>query len=186
MNDDPPDPIRFSRGARFRMEGPADLLEKLYHDIQRIAEAKARAHAAYATIDAAITAWSIPDWCFETREARGDVIEKATMIDEMLTEIPALDACRMIATAAKHRTVTRTRAIDVENNVVTFRTKAMDPASRELVKSIGHVALIYWNGESHEADQFFGGVAIRLAGYLRRMGMEKRSVHLDALFDEDI
>ncbi len=96
-----------SRTARFRMAGPGDLFKKLRYNIKLVGAAPTRAAAAWATLDAAVTAWCLPDWCYETFRARGRRIKLETVQGRMIAAAPGLEACRMIATAYKHFEVTR-------------------------------------------------------------------------------
>jgi hypothetical protein len=179
------DKSELSHGARFRMDGPGDLLAKLIHDINRIGNAPSKAAAAYATFDAAIAAWSVPDWCMEARRARNENITLYAVRKEMCEVMPELTACEMIANAAKHFRVSN-NPIDVYNSVVTFRSKTLDPQTKELVRSTGHLALIFWRDETHQADQFFSRLAAHLREYLFKLQLDSRCTALAAILDDDL
>jgi hypothetical protein len=184
MKGKAPRDVQLSKAARFRMDGPGDLLAKLEHDIKRITAAPKRAVAAYATIDAAITAWSITDWCHEALLARDSRTKKAEVKRAMKRLVPGLEACRMIANAAKHFVVDD-YPIDVDGNIISMGSRSVDPTTGKVVKSRSELALIYWNGQSSPADEFMTVVQRGIDGYLRANDLDRRCTYLNAIFDSE-
>jgi hypothetical protein len=185
IDEELPDPKKLSPPARFNMAGPSDLLRKLNYNIELITSARKRTVAAWATLDAAITAWSMVDWCHQAIVERVDQnILKEAVRDEMLADIPALDACYMMATASKHFTV-KFKPVKVHNSVIDMREQRLDPATQNVIREKSYLPIVYWKDNAMPADEFFDGIANALDAYLRKRQIDWHTTYLDEVLDPD-
>jgi hypothetical protein len=105
------------RPQTFALENCRDLLNKLKREIERFSAAgnniETRKDFAF---NAAVTAWHLCDWVFEDMtEAHCDkfnIHSRKQMQDYARTQCRALHLCRQVATASKHYTVAKFRALE--------------------------------------------------------------------------
>ncbi|MBK8160862.1 MAG: hypothetical protein IPK59_19565 [Rhodospirillaceae bacterium] len=160
--------------ARFRLEGPRDLLRKLSLDIGRMRQSKTLEQAEFAAFDCAVTAWSLVDWCVSCAPA----LDKTSRTEEMLLRIPGLDVCQTIATGAKHFVVSNQVSPDVFSSGYTLHSELMsDAIPGETIKSAEHfpyiVRLEHSSASSASSDcaTLFEEVAAAAAKYLDDAGL---------------
>lgn len=94
----------------FGFENCADLVWKLYWEIERLKYATPRdpIDMKCFAFNGAVTAWCLTDWVFEemTTAQRDHYHGSLTEFQNLARkQCPALHLCRQIATASKHRTV---------------------------------------------------------------------------------
>jgi hypothetical protein len=163
--------------ARFRMVGPADLLDKLHHDMNRVAQARQRKEAAYAAFDAAVSAWSVVDWSWEVKCGKGTQQTKSEHVVEIRTAVPELEICYAVATGAKHFTV-QSPGGDIHTTIVLVGSERLDSASGQVLKDESAVPVVSWNDDSKLFDDVLANVYVGLSAYLRERGLDQRSWYL--------
>ena len=172
--------------ARFQMEGPGDLLRKLNYDLQRIATAKKRSHAAFAVFDFATTAWSIADWSWEAVKVRRSDLTKTLFLDSLfLKAIPEMEVCRLIATGAKHFIVSKDPK-EIHTMVISTFSRTRDPldGGKTVKTEKAAIAFVQWRGESLPCDEVFATVYNKVGLFLHEHGLASGSQYLTEIFDD--
>lgn len=168
----------YTNSHRFGLDGPRDLLEKLWYDIGRMraAESVSREDLAYVAFDCAVTAWSMVDWIAhamdaETSNRLGLPVDygrkKKEGIRALLAErIPDYDLCYQLATRAKHFVVAHMPRPEVETANITVRTSQRRADTGEIERTFSHAFFLHTENGSVEADAYFAEVYFGLERFI--------------------
>lgn len=174
--------------VRFGMAGPADLLDKLRHDIERLESGQTRHELAYAVFDCATDCWSMRDWCWEWFSEHKNYrsnLDNFTK-DILLPEVPELEACRMIATSYKHYCVRRGEPVDIHLSMPTLWSKKLiEDGGGQIEHSEEQLPTIYWRGDAVGCDEFFSSIYDKFDAFLRRHNIELRGTYLERIFPRE-
>jgi hypothetical protein len=144
----------------FDFEHCVDLIWKLYWEIVRLQEATPHnpIDMKCFAFNAAVTAWQLTDWVFEdmtpSQRAQHKVVSLGDFQNLVRQQCRPLHLCRQIATASKHRIVTKHPDPGVSASVVVVPSAPGQLGSFEIVINDGgttHPALdileearLYW------------------------------------------
>jgi len=191
----------YTNSQRFGLDGPRDLLDKLWYDIGRLraAESASRDNLAYVAFDCAVTAWSMVDWIAHAMDAETALRLELSMehrsrkdgIRKLLEErIPNYDLCYQLATRAKHFVVTHRARPEVETANITVRTSQRRADTGEIERTFSHAFFLHTGSGSVDAEAYFAEVYSGLQRFLTRehidVRMERPRPELDwRLYDDE-
>lgn len=171
--------------ARFDLRGPRDLLEKLDFDRGRFKTAKSKAEAVYIVFDCAVGAWSMIDWYHEHLIASGIKTSRKYIEDKLISLVPKLAACRLVATCAKHFVVRRGPKDKIYTSISTLYSKSIE--NGKLVRAPNQqMPMLHWNNETYICDDFFADVWSGLKLFLDENGITERSEWLHYEWPDDL
>jgi hypothetical protein len=160
--------IQLEGGKRFGLNDPHDFLDKLeweYESLMRAGYATQSRELSYHFMNFVVTAWHMTDWTYPHLPASVQALfsSPAKFQEWVKHQDRVLAACRDIATASKHFTVSRTPDPHIET-IAMPAVPGMDfPSNRVLAIAI--------DGHFYPLDDFARSVITFWQCYLAHQGL---------------